>query len=256
MMAVQKRNQELFQAKLYHGQTESQSAKANHRYILLPGDSRTLYRKQAMFFGVDLENSPADNVDNWLNSKSKLYRPELASAVFSYQGRMKKTERFMLCIQTAEMKVATWEHSHNKQLIIDGTFGICDRRILLFIALGVDKQNRGVPLAFFLFSAPTGNQATHAGYDTFILTDLLNSWTKSLGKCENQDFAPKVVITDTDTRERGAILTVWPHTTLLLCKFHTRQCWTNKRKLLVKGSETQTFHKDQIIRRLQNLEKA
>jgi hypothetical protein len=79
------------------------------------------------------------------------------------------------------MKQAAWKYSHRGQLILDGTFGICDMRVLLFIALGVDEARKGVPLAFFLFSVPTGNKATHAGYDTSILVEVLKAWKNSLG---------------------------------------------------------------------------
>ncbi|KAJ3870920.1 hypothetical protein F5051DRAFT_446926 [Lentinula edodes] len=40
----------------------------------------------------------------------------------------------------------------------------------------IDEDRKGVPIAFFLFSAPTGNQATQAGYNTEILRELLNTW--------------------------------------------------------------------------------
>ncbi|KAF8581533.1 hypothetical protein K439DRAFT_1618973 [Ramaria rubella] len=76
---------------------------------------------------------------------------------------------------------AAWKYAHKKQIILDGTFGVCDRRMLLFIALGVDETGKGVPLAFLLFSAPTGNKATQAGYDTTVLYELLKAWHDSLG---------------------------------------------------------------------------
>ena len=43
-------------------------------------------------------------------------------------------------------------------------------------------------------------------------------------------FYPLVAITDTDTKERGALQDVWPCIWLLLCHFHLRQCWINHRK--------------------------
>ena len=67
------------------------------------------------------------------------------------------------------MDAAAWEYGHHSQVMLDGTFGVCTTRLLLFIAMAVDEQGKGVPIAFFLFSAPTGNRATHAGYNTAIL---------------------------------------------------------------------------------------
>ncbi|KAJ7787599.1 hypothetical protein B0H14DRAFT_3579540 [Mycena olivaceomarginata] len=66
---------------------------------------------------------------------------------------------------------------------------------------------------------------------------------------------PHVVITDTDTRERGALQQVWTHIWLLLCKFHLRQCWTNKRKALkLVSTQDQNFWKDYIHGQLLSLE--
>lgn len=180
---------------------------------------------------------------------------ELHDAIFHYTPRTEKSERLCVCIQTDEMKKATWQYAHNGQLILDGTFGISDARLLLFIALGIDNAGRGVPLAFFLFSAPTGNQATHAGYDSAILTELLKAWVNSLGDVDGKKLCPTLVITDTDMKERAALHIVWPSTLLLLCQFHVRHCWANKRKSLIKmGQEKFNFHKEQVKNRLRTLE--
>ncbi|KAJ3748257.1 hypothetical protein EV360DRAFT_56944, partial [Lentinula raphanica] len=114
---------------------------------------------------------------------------------------------------------------------LDGTFGICSSRLLLFIALAVDEEHKGVPIALFLFSACTKARATHASYDTAILTKLLCAWKTSLVHKFGL-FEPRSCITDTDTKERGAIIATWPHIILLICRFHLRQCWTNHRKKL------------------------
>ncbi len=114
----------------------------------------------------------------------------------------------------------------------------------MWIALGVDESGHGVPVAMFLFSAPTGNRATHAGYDTSILTELLAEWKTWMGTTEDAIvFCPYIAITDTDFKERGALLRVWPEIILLLCKFHVRQCWTNKRKTcLPRGDSSWRTH--------------
>ena len=74
--------------------------------------------------------------------------------------------------------------------------------------MGVDAENKGVPLSFFLLSAPTGNCATQAGYDISVLKRLLKEWCKSLGTREGSIFEPQVAITDTDTKEHGALFSV------------------------------------------------
>ncbi|KAF8580992.1 hypothetical protein K439DRAFT_1619397 [Ramaria rubella] len=149
---------------------------------------------------------------------------------------------------------AAWKYAHKKQIILDGTFGVCDRRMLLFIALGVDETGKGVPLAFLLFSAPTGNKATQAGYDTTVLYELLKAWHDSLGTWKGEIFKPTIVITDTDTKERGTLILLWLDIILLLCKFHIRQCWTNRRKKVLHIGQTNNFPKQQVQNRLRALE--
>jgi hypothetical protein len=129
----------------------------------------------------------------------------------------------------SQLKDTAWKYVHHSQLVLDGTFGICSARLLLFIALRKDEDGKGVPVAFFLFSAPTGNKATHAGYNTEILRELLSHWKGTMGSKPSvnvclETFMPYVAITDTDTKERGALLAVWPEICLLLCRFHLRQC--------------------------------
>ena len=63
------------------------------------------------------------------------------------------------------MDEAAWKYAHGKQIILNGTFRICSSQMLLFITMGIDEDGKGVLLALFLFSAPTSNRATHAGYN-------------------------------------------------------------------------------------------
>lgn len=221
--AIQTRNKELCRARLYSGQaSEYDPDTSNVRYEFLASDSSQLYRKYSKMHGIDVAQEAQYNIDNWLNPNSHGYKPEVASAVFHYTARTTKEDHLSICIQTTPMKVAAWKYTHHGQLILDGTFGVCDSRLLLFIVLRVDEAGKGVPLAFFLFSAPTGSRATHAGYDTTILIELRVSWKESLGSHNGQIFTPRVAITDTDTKECGALTMVWPEIWLILCKFHVR----------------------------------
>ncbi|KIJ35569.1 hypothetical protein M422DRAFT_262151 [Sphaerobolus stellatus SS14] len=257
--AIQRNNRQLCEAKFYEGQKELNAATANVRYYFLPQDSSRLYRMQARIQGVDLLIPPEQNIDAWLDPCSPQYHPELAQAIFHYKAREQSSECFKICIHTPEMKAAAWKYGHGCQLILDGTFGICDSCLLLFIGMAIDEKQRGVPIVFFLFSAPTGSQAMHAGYDTDILTELLRAWVLDLGKCSppsDPSFCPKVAITDTDTKERGALIAVWPSIFLLLCKFHTRVCWSNKRKTLIKMGNTVDFTKQQIVSRIRVLDRS
>ena len=63
----------------------------------------------------------------------------------------------------------------------------------------INEEKKGLPIAFFVFSALSGAQATHASYDTDVLQHLLQSW-KSRVKTALPDnhFEPLIAITDND----------------------------------------------------------
>lgn len=42
-------------------------------------------------------------------------------------------------------------------------------------------------------------------------------------------------MTDTDFRERAALLAVWPSMRLLLCTYHVSTCWANQLNNALKG---------------------
>ncbi|KAJ3966046.1 hypothetical protein EV361DRAFT_872715 [Lentinula raphanica] len=236
--AIQEKNLQMMAAKSYRGMGSYDSRTANIRYNILRSDNATLYHKFSRHLGVNTRKEPQYNIDNWLNPDHRDFKPEIQAAVFYYQARVERDDRFKVCITTEEMDKAALKYVHHSQLIVDGTFGVCSRRLLLFIAMGVDEERKGLPVALFLFSAPTGNRATHAGYNTKILTELFFAWNRHLSTKFKISFEPYSALTDTDTKERGALLAVWKSVILLICKFHLRQCWTNNRKKLrCKGSE-------------------
>lgn len=257
--AVQMKNIDMFQNCSYREQLAFDPATANHRYELLPSDFSSLYRKHNRQNGINIEFAPEYNLDNWLNSKHPDYKPTLHQAVFYYCSRSARNERLKVCISTKEMDMSAWKYGHKSQIILDGTFGVCSTRLLLFIIMGVDEKGRGVPLAMLLFSAPTGNRATHAGYNTDILAELIGEWKSHLGQQNNDPFCPFAAITDTDTKERLALVRLWPPIILLLCQFHVRQCWTNKRKKLFQSAKNEDpgkgFWREHIINRFHSLEK-
>lgn len=114
------------------------------------------------------------------------------------------------------MDEAAHKYAHHPQLILDGTFGVCSSRLLLFIAMAINEEGKGVPITFFLFSATRGNWATQASYNTEILRKLLASWKAHLERKYGK-FEPYTCITDTDTKERGALPLVWAQILLLIC---------------------------------------
>jgi len=61
--------------------------------------------------------------------------------------------------------------------VLDSTFSICDKKIFLFILMGIDENQKGIPLTFLLFSVPVGNQKTCTGDNIEIIAKLLDSAT-------------------------------------------------------------------------------
>lgn len=96
---------------------------------------------------------------------------------------------------------------------MDSTFRTRDKRILLFIVMGVNKQFQSVPFAFICFSMPGGNQANHTGYNAAILMRMLSAWSNSMSVTK---FIPAVATTNTDVKERNALRTVFPTIYLLI----------------------------------------
>ncbi|KAJ7735193.1 hypothetical protein B0H16DRAFT_1731455 [Mycena metata] len=239
---VKKKNRELFQARSYKDFPSPSDLHASpYRWLLETRDSRSLYRQFNRMNGVKVTEKPQVNVDEWLDPTSPQYNPTIAEAVFHYSARANKGERFEACVATDEMNAAAWKYGHEDQIILDGTFGICDSRLLLFIVMVVDEDRKGVPVAFLMFSAPSGNKQSSSGYNTEILTKLLREWKTSLTKCAQRHgfpgvvFCPYTCITDTDLKERGALFAVFPSIWLLICRFHLRQSWKNHRNKLLKG---------------------
>ncbi|CUA78041.1 hypothetical protein RSOLAG22IIIB_13012 [Rhizoctonia solani] len=230
---IKQKNRVMVAACQYRDQTESLG---KYRYLLRHYDTGSLYTQYYRAQGIDIKEKPHLNIHNWLDPASKTYNPALARAIFHYSARTEQSARLEICIATDEMKEAAWRYGHQRQILLDGTFGVCDRRLLLFIVMGIDKQNHGVPLAFLLFSAPGGNKATQSGYNTLILVKVLGRWKDSLTLYRQQAFAPAVAITDTDFKERGALVDVFPGIKLLICRFHLRQRWTNNRAKCLRGN--------------------
>jgi hypothetical protein len=208
--------------------------------------------------GVKVTEKPQINVDEWLNPSSPQSNPTLADAIFHYSARASSGERFEVCIATDEMNAAAWKYGYENQIILDGTFGVCDSRLLLFIVMAIDENRKGIPVAFLMFSAPTGNKQSSSGYDTGILTKLLGAWKEAVTKCGEKHsfpgviFCPFTCITDADLKERGALLAVFPSIWLLICRFHLRQSWKNHRNKLLKGKKRLKLDLKHRLKRLED----
>lgn len=228
---VKTRNREMVERLTYRDMPKTDEARihSKYRWLLHDSDTRALYRLFNRQQGIDTRTAAHVNVHEWLDPTSSKYNKQLAEAVFHYSARVEKGSRFEVCISSQEMKEAAWKYGHRKQIIMDGTFGVCDKKLLLFIIMGIDELNSGVPLAFLLFSAPSGNNQTSSGYDYTILQRLLQNWVDTLGQKNGENFGPATCITDTDIKERKALSLVFYGIILLICRFHIRQSWKNNR---------------------------
>ncbi|KAJ6556909.1 hypothetical protein B0H10DRAFT_1630460, partial [Mycena sp. CBHHK59/15] len=242
---IRQKNRDLFKAKAYKDFPTNLDS-SPYRWILTHNDSRSLYRQYNRMKGVTVTEAPEINVDDWLDPTSDKFNPTLAHAIFHYSARVNKGERFEVAIATDEMNRAAWTYGHESQIILDGTFGMCDSRLLLFIVMAIDENRKGGPVAFLLFSAPTGNKQSSSGYNTEILTKMLGKWADSLNKCAHLYghagviFKPLSAITDTDLKEHGALIGIWSDIWLLICCFHLHQAWRNHRNRLLKGKRAAT----------------
>ncbi|KAJ7926377.1 hypothetical protein B0H13DRAFT_1599629, partial [Mycena leptocephala] len=139
-----------------------------------------------------------------------------------------KSERCSIILSTPEQRQFAWKFGHGKQMLMDLTFCVCNGRALLAILMILDDQNKGLPIAFILFTAKKDTKAVHADYDKVLLTEQLGFFKVGMGKNEaGEAFEPAAIGTDYDPRERHGCRSTWLKVLLLLCIFHIWQAWPN-----------------------------
>ncbi|KAJ3759312.1 hypothetical protein EV360DRAFT_69588, partial [Lentinula raphanica] len=116
--AIQDKNREMIASKSYRGIENYEPTTANVRYLFLPSDHASLYRKATKSIGVDARQLPQYNVEDWLAPNSPNYKPEVAQAVFHYSARAEVDDRFEICISTPEMDQAARKYAHHSQFIL------------------------------------------------------------------------------------------------------------------------------------------
>ncbi|KIJ32258.1 hypothetical protein M422DRAFT_265912 [Sphaerobolus stellatus SS14] len=105
LSAIQAKNRDLFHSRGYLEQPADLQT-SPYQWMLLPHDTRTLYRQYSRFVGVNVTMREEINIDDWLDPNSPNYNHTLAEAVFHYAPRAEANERFEVCIATKEMKEA------------------------------------------------------------------------------------------------------------------------------------------------------
>ncbi|CAG8751225.1 12655_t:CDS:2, partial [Cetraspora pellucida] len=206
------------------------------QYRLLP------YVKKS---NIDIKNDAAKNLDQILGSK--VDQSELKDACLYYQPHTKENDRLEIIISTHEQQEYAWKYSHQNLILVNRTFGISRHKLLLFIVMIIDSNNKGIPIFFILFTPPRSNRLTSSEYDSKILEPLFTIFRDKISDNYNKKnqslatpviFSPCAAMTDTDIKERKSLSKVWPGIILLLCYFHISQCCKNEiNKQLDRGGE-------------------
>ncbi|TRM61181.1 hypothetical protein BD626DRAFT_406215 [Schizophyllum amplum] len=205
----------------------------HHRFTLADHETASLYRTIASESGISPRTMAEDNLDTWFRPKNPR-PPAIHAAAFRgvclhYQGcKPGVSDRFELIISTPAQQEAAWRFGHKNLVLTDLTFGFCSARALLAILMVIDKEGRGIPIAFIMFTARKYVKAVHADYDTEVLSRLYGLFKSKLGKnSAGDEIEFTAAITDMDPRERHALRHHWPDSFLLICIFHVRQAWRN-----------------------------
>ncbi|CAG8544750.1 12617_t:CDS:1 [Cetraspora pellucida] len=181
----------------------------------------------------------------------KVDQSELKDACLYYQPHTKENNCLEIIISTYEQQEYAWKYGHQNLILVDGTFGISRHKLLLFIVMVIDSNNKGIPISFILFTPPRSNRLTSSGYDSKILERLFTIFRDKISDNYNKKnqslatpviFSPRAAMTDTDIKERKSLSKVWPGIILLLCYFHISQCCKNEiNKQLGRGGENKVI---------------
>lgn len=183
---------------------------------------------------INIRKNAAYNLEQILGSNAD--ESELKNACLHYQAHTQDTDHLEIIICSQDQQEYAWKYSHQNLILLDGTFGISKHKLLLFIMMVIDEHNKGIPITFILFTPPSHNQMTSAGYDSKTLEQLLTIFQDNISILYQQKypnnpltiFNPIIAMTDTDVKERRPLSKVWPGISLLLCYFHLSQCWKNE----------------------------
>ncbi|CAB4476296.1 unnamed protein product [Rhizophagus irregularis] len=218
----------------------------NKRFLLSNQDLINICNSMTKdIWGLDKRKAEEINIAKFFGLNSRDH--ELIEATVYYKPRRELNDRFILVLATKNQRDLAWKFGHQKILHMDGTFGISNKKILLFTLLILDNQKRGIPIGYLLFSAAGDAQRTSSSYNNLILKELLLHYKNKLEQENGCKFTPKVAITDCDHKERHTLIEVWPNIHLILCLFHVLQNWENKLKTVLghfKGHEINKLNQE------------
>jgi hypothetical protein len=162
----------------------------NHRLLLKASDLSNIMRNfRKTHLNINTRVQVEYSLDQIFGNDGDLV---LKEACFHYQPKT-INNRLEIGISTIAQRDLAWSFGHENILLLDGTFGVCNRKILLFILMILDQQKQGVPIAYFIFSPPSHNKCVSSGYDHKILEMFFQKFVIALGTKNNISFAPKVL---------------------------------------------------------------
>jgi hypothetical protein len=143
-------------------------------------------------WGLDKRKAEEINIDQLFgpNSEDK----EIIEATVYYKPRKELNDRFMLVLATKSQRDLAWKFGHQQILYMDGTFGISNKKILLFTLLVLDDQRKGIPIGYLIFSAAGGAQRASSSYNHSILKELILHYKNKLEQEKDCAFIPKVYV--------------------------------------------------------------
>ncbi|KAI0682701.1 hypothetical protein BC835DRAFT_1311425 [Cytidiella melzeri] len=202
----------------------------NYCYRFSTRETTSLYCTLRAENSIPQGSLAEDNIDKWFRPLSpQPPTTQLTDSLIHYQPHIQgKTAQFELALSTPEQQIMAWKYGHKNVVVMDGTFGVCSARVLLFILMVIDNSNRGIPVAFFLFTAKEEHTAVQASYDSTILEEFLFQFRAAMGKNDlGEDFEFAVGMTNNNPREHRALCSQWPSMFLMLCLFYISQAWRN-----------------------------
>jgi len=143
-------------------------------------------------WGLDKRKAEEINIDQFFGPNGK--DNEITEATIYYKPRKEINDRFMLVLATKNQRDLAWKFGHQQILHLDGTFGISNKKVLLFTLLVLDDQKKGIPIGYLIFSAAGGAQRASSSYDHSILKELILRYKNKLEQEKGCAFIPKVYI--------------------------------------------------------------
>ncbi|CAG8680580.1 21806_t:CDS:2 [Cetraspora pellucida] len=200
-------------ARIVRNVFENHTLIGNFRTLLTAIDITNI-KKQMLRnkWNIDIKHDAAKNLNQILGPKAD--PSELKDTCLHYQLHTKDNNCLEIIICTCEQQDYVWKYGHQNLILIDGTFGISKHKLLLFIIMIIDDNNKGVLVSFILFTPPRSNRLTSPGYDTTSVT-----------------FSSCAAMTDADIKERKPLTKITKKKESLECIYKAESMSENKKIL-------------------------